>query len=88
MFSISSTPSIITQLAKQRAIAQKNDLIFAGLKNRQAQRELLKNTSYTDDFDYVSQMENDLTLEQCLNDALLMHVCGEIDVLNQLDYFA
>ncbi len=84
--------SIVSLLAKQSLIAQKNNLQFQMLKNQSALRNSLNYAPHFtgSNLETVNNFETSLALENISNESQLMAINAELQALNssRLNYFA
>ena len=80
--------SLITTLAKQRLISERNNAIYNSLQNNSAQRQLLSNPNQ--DVSFNGRVAAGLEAQQVLNEVNLAAINAELNSLNdsKLNYLA
>ena len=82
--------SLVTQLARQSLIAQKNNLQFQMLQNNSIQRGMLNNPLFMGNLEMANRAETSLMLDNINASSQLMAVNAELNALNntKLNYLA
>ena len=82
--------SIVQLMARQRLIAERNNMQLQSFRNLDAQRGMLNNPSFAGNLETASAMESALALENINNECQLMAINAELNALNnaKLNYFA
>ncbi len=82
--------SLVTQLARQSLIAQKNDLQFQMLQNNSIQRGMLNNPLYMGNLEMANALESSLVQDNLNASTQLMALNAELNALKdtKLNYLA
>ena len=82
--------SLVTQLARQSLIAQKNNLQFQMLQNNSIQRGMLNNPLFTGNLEMANRAESSLMSDNLNASVQLMALNAELNALNntKLNYLA
>lgn len=82
--------SLVTQLARQSLIAQKNDLQFQMLQNNSIQRGMLNNPLYMGNLEMANALESSLVQDNLNVSTQLMALNAELNALKdtKLNYLA
>lgn len=82
--------SLVTQLARQSLIAQKNDLQFQMLQNNSIQRGMLNNPFYMGNLEMANALESSLVQDNLNASTQLMALNAELNALKdtKLNYLA
>lgn len=82
--------SLVTQLARQSLIAQKNDLQFQMLQNNSIQRGMLNNPLYMGNLEMTNALESSLVQDNLNVSTQLMALNAELNALKdtKLNYLA
>ena len=82
--------SIVQLMARQRLIAERNNMQLQSFRNYDSQRGMLNNPSFMGNLEAASAMESALALENINNECQLMAINAELNALNnaKLNYFA
>ena len=82
--------SLVTQLARQSLIAQKNDLQFQMLQNNSVQRDMLNSPLFMGNLEMANRAESSLMLDNLNASVQLMALNSELNALkdSKINYLA